>query len=239
MRNLMNLLSLVCLLTLSATAFAQKSDPFGGDPFAGNPFSDGRHDRAAKSKEVAAKAEATRTPSEALWRIRAALDEQTSQSFVELPLSDVVQIISETHDIPLVVDNRALEEIGLSAEEPVSLTLNKISLRSFLHLMLLELDLTYVIKDEVMIVTTVESALEDHRVLEMYALSAELAPQAHEVVKALTTSVSPDDWEINGGPCTVMVVDNVLVVSAIEPIQEQIIDFLDKIQRAIQLHRKS
>lgn len=108
-------------------------------------------------------------------RIQAALGEETSQNFVELPLSDAVAQISETHGIPIVVDNRALDEIGMSAEDPVNLTLANVSLRSFLRIMLRDLDLTYVIKDEVMQITTTEAA-EQNLVNKVYPVGDLVVP---------------------------------------------------------------
>ncbi|MFK8113794.1 MAG: VWA domain-containing protein [Rubripirellula sp.] len=108
-------------------------------------------------------------------KLQLALSEETSASFVELPLSDAIQQISEKHEIPIVVDSRALEEIGLSAEEPISLTLKNVSLRSFLRLMLRELDLTYMIKDEVMQITTVEQA-EQNLINKVYPVGDLVVP---------------------------------------------------------------
>ena len=59
----------------------------------------------------------------ATLRIRAALGDETTQSFVDSPLEEAVQQLSQTHDIPIVVDKRALEEIGLTPDAPVSLSL--------------------------------------------------------------------------------------------------------------------
>ena len=108
-------------------------------------------------------------------RIQAALGDETSLNFVELPLSDAVQQISETHGIPIVVDNRALDEIGMSAEDPVNLSLANVSLRSFLRIMLRDLDLTYVIKDEVMQITTTEAA-EQNLVNKVYPVGDLVVP---------------------------------------------------------------
>ena len=108
-------------------------------------------------------------------RIQSALGDETSFSFVELPLSDAVQQISEAHDIPIVVDSRALEEIGLSAEEPVNISLKNVSLRSFMRLMLRENELTYMIKDEVMQITTVEAA-EQNLVTKVYPVGDLVVP---------------------------------------------------------------
>ena len=108
-------------------------------------------------------------------RVQAALNEETTHFFDETPLSEAVSEISEAHGIPIVVDNRALEEIGLSEEEPVSVDLKNVSLRSFLRLMLRDLDLTYMIKDEVMQITTVEVA-EENLVNKVYPVGDLVVP---------------------------------------------------------------
>jgi type II secretory pathway component GspD/PulD (secretin) len=252
MRNLATLLLAACLLSLPATAIAQNADPFGGDARGADPFGGGtakpravkqpNKKPAAKSRAVAAKAtqKAKKVPagdsSEATQRIRSALGDETSQSFVELPLMDAVRQLSESHDIPIVVDRRALEEIGLSAEEPVTLSLRRVTLRSFLRLMLRELDLTYIIKDEVMQITTVEAA-EQNLIVEMYRFSEELSEKSDKILKALIASVIPDAWDVTGGPCTVTVIDNVLIVSATEEIHENVIEFLQKLQQAFEKHK--
>ena len=108
-------------------------------------------------------------------RIQAALGDETSFNFVELPLSDAVAQISERHGVPIVVDNRALDEIGMSPEDPVNLELSNVSLRSFLRIMLRDLDLTYLIKDEVMQITTVEAA-EQNLVNKVYPVGDLVVP---------------------------------------------------------------
>ena len=52
----------------------------------------------------------------------------------------------------------ALDEIGISVEEPVTFSISGISLRSALRLMLQPLQLTYLIQDEVLLITTPEAA---------------------------------------------------------------------------------
>ena len=108
-------------------------------------------------------------------RIQAALDLETSQTFDETPLVEAVREIRETHDIPIKVDGRALEEIGLSEEEPITIDLQNVSLRSFLRLMLRELDLTYLIQDEVMQITTIEKA-EQNLVNKVYPVGDLVIP---------------------------------------------------------------
>ena len=94
-------------------------------------------------------------------QIEAALGNETSHNFNEEPLGSAMEQIAEAHGIPIVVDSTALEEIGLSEEEPMSLSLSNVSLRSFLRILLREKEMTYVIKDEVMKITTLDAAAAD------------------------------------------------------------------------------
>ncbi|KAA5545385.1 hypothetical protein FYK55_06965 [Roseiconus nitratireducens] len=171
--------------------------------------------------------------SEATRRIRAALDDKTSQSFIQTPLVDAIQLLSTTHDIPIVVDTVALEESGISLSTPIILDLKNVSLRSFLRIMLRRAGLSYVIKNEVLQITTAEEA-DKYRVVEMYPFPEALTEKSSEVIKALTSSVEPNIWAVNGGDSSATAVENVLVVSASESTHEHVADFLEKLQRAFE-----
>lgn len=93
-------------------------------------------------------------------RITAALDDQTTVNFADLPLIDAVQFLSRTHEIPIILDTLSIEEAGLLVDEPINLILAGVTLRSVLKIMLGDLELTYIIEDEVMKITTVEVANE-------------------------------------------------------------------------------
>ncbi len=77
---------------------------------------------------------------------------------METPLKDVVVYLSETHDIPIVLSKKKLEEASLSPDTPVTMTLRGVTLRSVLRLILKEHELTYVVRDEVLQITTPEDA---------------------------------------------------------------------------------
>lgn len=226
------------LLCLPSSVLAQNDNPFGGsDPFARPPrVKPDTQKNVAQPAPVQAGVTVLAKPhdsSSAVRHIREALGHSTSQSFIKIPLQDAIQQISDTHRIPVVIDRRALEEIGLSVDEPVTLSLRDVSLRSFLRLLLRDLDLTYMIKDDVMQVTTFEAA-ERNLVVEMYRFSDDLTEQSDEIVKALTATIVPDAWDVLGGPCTVTNVENVLIVSATENIHEQVRSFLDKLKNAFE-----
>jgi hypothetical protein len=98
--------------------------------------------------------------SEAANKIFATLDEDTTLEFIETPLTDVVAFLSELHNIGILLDTRALEEVGISSDTPITRNLKGVSLRSALRLMLRDLELTYVVADEVLQITTPEQASE-------------------------------------------------------------------------------
>lgn len=210
------------------------SDPFGADPFGGGKISEQAKAKAReaymKAMRAAAMAKKTipapsKAKGDATARIMSALGDETTQCFIETPLSDAIQQISETHGIPIVIDTRALEEIGLSHEQGVTIDLKNVTLRSYLRLMLRDLDLTYMVKDEVMQITTAEAA-EDNLVTEMYVLAPKFAAKAESLVKILQGTVVPDAWETLGGNSTMYAFDHVLIVSTTSDVQDQVQQFL-------------
>jgi len=97
---------------------------------------------------------------EAEQRIREELENPTTLEFVDEPLSGVMLYLRDLHDIQIVVDERALDQLGLSSDTPITVNLRDISLRSALRLMLRELDLTYLVQDEVLLITTIDDAAD-------------------------------------------------------------------------------
>ncbi len=92
--------------------------------------------------------------SPAAERILAALGEKTETGFVDTPLSEAIGFLSDFHDITIILDEAALTEEGLGTDEPISLDVAGITLRSALRIMLEPLQLTYIVEDEVMKITT-------------------------------------------------------------------------------------
>ena len=81
--------------------------------------------------------------------------------FEETPLRDVIQVIRDEHRIPVVIDQKALEAANLTPDMPISSKLSDMSLRSALRNILGQVDLTYVVKDEVLKITTREQAEQE------------------------------------------------------------------------------
>ena len=212
------------------------NDPFGKDPFGGDLRTEDRREMTPPQLPVKKKDESVlkispvaQTKSEAA--IAAKLDDLTTQTFIETPLSEAMQQIATSHNLPIVIDRRALEEIGLDADVGVTIDLRNVSLRSYLRLMLRDFDLTYLIKDEVLQITTREAA-DQNLVTMMYTLPKEFEGKSDLVVKALTTAVCPDCWDSLGGPSTAVTLDHVLIISSTSDVQSQTQNFLAKLYLA-------
>ena len=78
----------------------------------------------------------------------------TQFEFVETPLKDVVDYLKDLHHIEIQLDSPALKEAGVDESTPVTKNLKGISLRSALKLMLDELQLKYVIHNDVLLITS-------------------------------------------------------------------------------------
>ena len=92
--------------------------------------------------------------------ILAALAEQTSMDFTETRLHEVVDFLQAEHGIHVRIDRRALEDVGIASDTPITFAISNISLRSGLELMLRDLDLTWMVVNDVLLITTPEEAEE-------------------------------------------------------------------------------
>jgi hypothetical protein len=91
-------------------------------------------------------------------RILDALEADVDLEFTEHPLKELIEELKERYNIPIVLSVKKLEEAAINLETPVTVNFKQISLRAGLRNMLGELGLTYIIKDEVMQITTPEDA---------------------------------------------------------------------------------
>jgi type II secretory pathway component GspD/PulD (secretin) len=75
-------------------------------------------------------------------------------NFKDAPLQQVVNDLRDYNAINIVIDEPALREDGISLDSPLSIQLNQVSLKSALNLLLHQVRLTYVIRDEALQITT-------------------------------------------------------------------------------------
>ncbi|MGI9457211.1 MAG: sigma-70 family RNA polymerase sigma factor [Aeoliella sp.] len=139
-----------------------------------------------------------RTPNELL--IEATLPRPLNTSgldFSGTPLDEVVEFLQSEYNLPILIDSRALDDVGIAWDEPITAKLHNIKLESALRIMLRPLDLTYTVKDEMLLITSedvAESQLEA-RVYPTHFLNV----SSGSVKQLLLETVAPNTWEEQGG----------------------------------------
>ena len=169
-------------------------------------------------------------------RIREKLLEPTTLEFSDAPLKDVLAYIEESHQLAIEIDARALDDIGVDIGSPVTRSLENIALHSALDLILSDLDLTYVIDSEVLMITNIEEA-ETTLHLVIYPVTDLLphpkhGPITHDaLMEVIVTSVDPTTWDEVGGPGSIVGFLDSIIVSQSDEVHEHIHDLLKGLRR--------
>jgi hypothetical protein len=161
--------------------------------------------------------------------IRKALDEKATIDFVELPLSDAIQALGERHNINIQIDKKALDDAGLGSDTPISRSLSGISLRSALRLMLREYDLTWIITDEVLLITTVDEAGQrlETQVYDVADLVTDEGGLDYDsLIEAIMLGVAPTTWDEVGGPGAIAHLHGMLIIPQSQHVHEDIAKLL-------------
>jgi hypothetical protein len=86
------------------------------------------------------------------------LKKKIDWNFKIAPLSEVAAVIQEDLNFPIQLDVRAMEEIGVTRDNPVTFSISGVSAKTGLKLLLHQLLLTTYIEDEVLMISTAEEA---------------------------------------------------------------------------------
>jgi len=176
-------------------------------------------------------------------RIENALKAPIRIKVIDQTLAEVVAQLSKTTGIPVVIDDLAMEDVGIDPKIPVNFEANGLSIHTTLRNMLRVFSLTYVIQDEIVLITTHEEAER--------ALSTRIYPitdltrfetedgrsfvDSDSLIDTITMTVDPSTWDCVGGPgslAPIRIGDLVLLVlSQTEDVQDQIVTILRKIRR--------
>jgi hypothetical protein len=139
-----------------------------------------------------------------------ALNQPVSMEFVEMPLKEALSVLAEMSHLPIEIDARSLEEIGLSADVPITLSKQNVKLRSVLADMVEQLDgVTYTVQNETLRVTSLEAA-EAHPLVRVYWLEGTGFPASDmsSLIGLIQASIDADTWEALGGPSQMSPIGN-------------------------------
>jgi hypothetical protein len=188
-------------------------------------------------------------------RLEAALQQRVSFSFPEEPLKQVIETLKDKTGLPMVFATKKLEEAAINLETPVTVSLQNVTLESFLHNFLGELGLTFIVKNEVIEITTPEDAGSQlltriYPVLDLvsrrtpfYDASAVVtsrtaggrmgAPDYASLMRVITSTIDPDSWDDVGGPGSIEEFDNagILIISQTWEVHQKIGPLLNSLRR--------
>jgi hypothetical protein len=173
-------------------------------------------------------------PSASEEKILAAFEQPTELDFHETPLHHAIDFLKDKHAIEIQLDSKALEDGGMGTDTPVTCKVSGVSLRSGLRLMLSQIDLAFLIHNEVLLVTTEEVA-DAELVTRTYPV-ADLTPgdNYESLIEAITKTVVPPSWDEVGGPGSVTHVKAAksLVISQTQDRQDEILQLLRSLRAA-------
>jgi len=144
-------------------------------------------------------------------QIEKMLDAPTTLTFAETPLADVAAAIGQQHRIPVRLDSKALDDIGVGTDTPVTFSARGASLRSALRLILKPLDLTFMVSNESLMITTPEEC-ESRLTTVVYPVTdlvrfrdskGEAWEDYDSLIDLISTTVAPTSWDTVGGPATI------------------------------------
>ncbi len=184
----------------------------------------------------------------AVEAIERALAGAVPLDFKETPLSDVVDYLKDYCGIEIQIDKKALDDVGVGTDTPITLTVNDISLRSAFHLVLRQHDLCHIVQDEVLLVATPEEA-EIRLSARLYPVTDLLGPvsdlpgekewEGASMTELITGTAHPTTWDCVGGPGSIagLGFDKalVLVVSQTQETHKEVASLLAAIRRAVKL----
>jgi RNA polymerase sigma factor (sigma-70 family) len=163
-------------------------------------------------------------------RIADVLKQPAEVEFVDTPLRDVMEFLATQNDIPILIDEVALNDVGVPTDEPVNLALTGVTLQTALNHILRPQGLTTIIRDEVLQVTTKEVA-DEYLVTRVYDISDLAEIEQEQLLQVLQESLPDADWKDNGGGGTASILDDALVVKQSQSAHRQIVDLVGQLRR--------
>jgi hypothetical protein len=168
---------------------------------------------------------------EAKQRILRALDEPVSLRAVDEPIEDVVARLQNGRHISIQLDLRGIQEVGGSADMPLTADLSGIRLRSALDLLLSQHELNWIINDDVLLITSDTKAMQHvetrvYPVVDLVLTRFEdgIDQDYDSLIELITSTIQPTAWASAGGSGEIAPFANsgVIVVSQSRMIQDQI-----------------
>jgi hypothetical protein len=176
-------------------------------------------------------------------QVEAALTRKLTLDFVETPLAQVADYLQDQTGLLILLDKQALDDLGIGSDAPVTTSCKNMSLRAALGHMLRPLDLTWMLRNGALVITSPEGAdacLETRlfSVTDLvYPAEATGAQESDEdtLLDLITTTVAPQSWDAVGGPGAIEMFRGILVVSQTRGVLDQVRALLTAYRQARKL----
>jgi hypothetical protein len=188
-------------------------------------------------------------------KILAALEKPTSLEFVDTPLEMCFAFLKDYHKVNIWLDRQTLTDEAVALDQPITLKLAGVTLRSVLKLLLEPVQLTYVVEDGVMKITTSAKA-NDRLVTRTYPVHdlyhppgiaedqpfgekgaprrVASEPRPGDLETAIARTIDPDSWDNKNGPGSMTYVrqSGSLVIRQTPSAHEEILQLLRDLREA-------
>ena len=271
MRSTAAVTALVAVVAFFMADFAPVQP--GGPALPGPTVASAQEDKTDAPESVSEeKPQPEEAPPEPLARISGPpllpreLESWTQFDFVDVPLIDVAQFISRQHEYPVVVDEPAFDDMGITADIPITIRIvdppsliqelekedrspeereelrltftdRLVALHQALDWMLRPLDLSWYVEDEVLHITTIHAEVGRHIVRSYNARSLLRSGITANSLSHTVQTMTEGDWAVvDGTGGTLSLVGEVLSVRHSYQIQRQVESLLAALSRHTPWH---
>ena len=168
-------------------------------------------------------------------RLRETLRQNVSVDFQDTPLESVAQRLAEVAGIDVRLDVSALRRRTYSGAQPVTLKLLDRSLETALQAVVMDLDLTWVIRDGVLWITSIDEA-EAYLKTAVYDVRdlCRDADESQALVRAITSQAEPSSWDDVGGDGSIQYAKpGILVIGHRERVHRKVLQLLETYRSAL------
>jgi hypothetical protein len=146
---------------------------------------------------------------EAEKKIREVLQKTDDFELGDAQLGDLAELLHKRHAVNIQLDAEALAADGKGAETPLTIKLDKLTVAKALRLILDPQGLTYLVKNDVLMITTKAAASQPENLLTRIYQVHDLVvapndptarqPDFDSLIELITSTIRQQDWQDNGG----------------------------------------
>ncbi|MHC4400754.1 MAG: SHD1 domain-containing protein [Planctomycetota bacterium] len=164
-------------------------------------------------------------------KVEQALQAPTDFDFVETPLEEVADYLTNLHGIAVVLDRLSLRDWGVEPDAPVTAKGKGLPLEKALDSILGPLELAWFVRGDLLLISTAHEAEFNIETCVYKLIKPAADPEA--LVADVTRNVAPDSWEHVGGAGSIAVwPGGALVVAQSDPLHREIRRrYADRLQR--------